>query len=155
MFIPSSDLRKLKVSGRGHSPWSDRGGSAIHLAGSGHPGPAKEAGKRLPPGPVTRPRIGPGQAKSSHTAPVREAVVVQAQRHGLEDLRKAAKALELEREFGMEVLRAHVHRDEGTGEAALRKGPSSPVQAGKTIKGEDRNRHGHILAKWVDGQGET
>ena len=84
---------------------------------------------------------------------VREGVVVLEERHSLEDLKKVGARLE--KEFGMKVFQVHLHRDEGMGEAVFRKDPNGPVQTGKTIKPEDRNFHGHILAKWTDEQGKS
>ena len=49
----------------------------------------------------------------------------------------------------------YLYRDEGKGEAVFRKDPNGPVQTGKNIKAEERNFHGHILAKWVDDRGKT
>ena len=88
-----------------------------------------------------------------YRTPIRGGVVVLEERHSLEDLKKVAKVLE--KEFGMEVFQVHIRRDEGKGEAIFRKDPNGPVQIGKMIKPQDRNWHGHILAKRVDGQGKT
>ena len=79
--------------------------------------------------------------------------MVLEDRHTLDDLKRVGKALE--REFGMKVFQVHLHRDEGKGEAVFRETPDGPVQTGKIIKAEDRNFHGHILAKWVDEKGKT
>ena len=90
---------------------------------------------------------------SSHTVAVREGVIVLEERHGLEDLKNVAKVLE--KNFGIKVFQVHLHRDEGKGEAVFRKDPNGPVQTGKIIKAEERNFHGHIVAKWVDEKGKT
>ena len=84
---------------------------------------------------------------------VREGVIVLEERHSLEDLKKVDKVLE--KELGMEVFQVHLHSDEGKGEAVFREGSTGPVQVGKKIKPEDRNWHGHILAKWVNSQGKA
>ena len=68
---------------------------------------------------------------SSYAVTIREAVVVQEEQHGLEDLKKVAKVLE--KEYGMEVFQVHIHRNEGKGKALFREGPEDPVQNGKTI----------------------
>ena len=72
---------------------------------------------------------------SSHTVPIREGIVVLEERHSLDDLKKVTKVLE--KEFGMEVFQ------------------NDPIQTGKTIKQRNRNWGGHLLAKWVEGQGKT